>query len=197
MKYPKRSQYKHAKQKKYHVSNWAEYNEGLRRRGDLTVWFDEEAIANWKADKSGKPGGQRVYSEMAIETVSLIIIDPAGMVPLVALRRRKKPESARGGTCRDHAINGPRSWTTQSRWTPAIDAQRLNWLRRRRAIRSGGGAHPLAATRRTFSCRLCEARRTARDARPNLADLLAKFSRSVISKKDRSIDSIYFRGAYG
>ena len=40
MKYPKRSQYKHAKQKKYHVSNWAEYNEGLRRRGDLTVWFD-------------------------------------------------------------------------------------------------------------------------------------------------------------
>ena len=59
MKYPKRCQYKHAKQKKYHVRNWAEYNEGLRRRGDLTVWFDEEAIANWKADKTGKPGGQR------------------------------------------------------------------------------------------------------------------------------------------
>ena len=39
-----------------------------RRRGDLTVWFDEEAIAKWKADKTGKPGGQRVYSEMAIET---------------------------------------------------------------------------------------------------------------------------------
>ena len=68
MKYPKRSQYKHAKQKTYHVRNWAEYNEGLRRRGDLTVWFDEEAIANWKADKTGKPGGQRVYSDMAIET---------------------------------------------------------------------------------------------------------------------------------
>ena len=68
MKYPKRSQYKHAKQKKYHVRNWAEYNQGLRRRGDLTVWFDEEAIANWTADKTGKPGGQRVYSDMAIET---------------------------------------------------------------------------------------------------------------------------------
>ena len=68
MKYPKRSQYKHAKQKKYHVRNWAEYNEGLRRRGDLTVWFDEEAIANWMANKTGKPGGQRVYSDMAIET---------------------------------------------------------------------------------------------------------------------------------
>ena len=68
MKYPKRCQYKHAKQKKYHVRNWAEYNEGLRRRGDLIVWFDEEAIADWKADKTGKPGGQRVYSDMAIET---------------------------------------------------------------------------------------------------------------------------------
>ena len=49
MKYPKRSQYKHAKQKKYHVSNWAEYNEGLRRRGDLTVWFDE------RQSRTGRP----------------------------------------------------------------------------------------------------------------------------------------------
>ena len=82
MKYPKRCQYKHAKQKKYHVRNWAEYNEGLRRRGDLTVWFDEEAIANWKADKTGKPGGQRVYSDMAIET-GLVV----GMVYKLAYRQ--------------------------------------------------------------------------------------------------------------
>ena len=45
---------------------------GIQRRaapsGRFDVWFDEEAIANWKADKSGKPGGQRVYSDMAIET---------------------------------------------------------------------------------------------------------------------------------
>ena len=69
MKYPKRCQYKHAKQKKYHVRNWAEYNEGLRRRGDLTVWFDEEAIANWKADKTGASaincysGGQKLVHD--------------------------------------------------------------------------------------------------------------------------------------
>ena len=44
----------------------------MRRRGDLTVWFDEEAIANWMADKTGKPGGQRVYSDLAIET-SLVV----------------------------------------------------------------------------------------------------------------------------
>ena len=100
----------------------------------LTTTSEEEARSIWRLCSQNQ--------------LSFIIIDPAGMVPLVALRRTKKPGSARAGTCRDHAINGPRSWTTQSRGTPAIDAQRLNWLRRRRAIRSGGGAHPLAATRR-------------------------------------------------
>ena len=68
MKYPKRSQYKYAKQKKYRIRNWGKYNEALRRRGDLTIWFDADAIGKWKAKKTGKPGGQRVYSNMAIET---------------------------------------------------------------------------------------------------------------------------------
>ena len=100
------------------------------------------------ADDFGWESISVVAPRVGSHRLSFIIIDPAGTVPLVALRRTKKPGSARAGTCRDHAINGPRSWTTQSRGTPAIDAQRLNWLRRRRAIRSGGGAHPLAATRR-------------------------------------------------
>ncbi|KKL18024.1 hypothetical protein LCGC14_2479670 [marine sediment metagenome] len=30
---------------KHRVRNWAEYNESLRRRGDLTVWISEEALA--------------------------------------------------------------------------------------------------------------------------------------------------------
>ena len=92
MKYPKRCQYKHAKQKKYHVRNWAEYNEGLRRRGDLTVWFDEETIANWKADKTGKPGGQRVYSDMAIET-GLVV----RMVYKLAYRQTRLHQAKHGG----------------------------------------------------------------------------------------------------
>ena len=28
---------------KYHVTNWQEYERGLRSRGDITVWFSEEA----------------------------------------------------------------------------------------------------------------------------------------------------------
>ena len=43
MKYPKRSQYKYTKSR-YRIGNWPEYEAGLRRRGDLTVWFSEDAI---------------------------------------------------------------------------------------------------------------------------------------------------------
>ena len=30
---------------KYRVTNWAEYNEALRQRGDVTVWFSEAAVS--------------------------------------------------------------------------------------------------------------------------------------------------------
>ena len=84
--------------------------------------------------------------------------------------------------------DGGISGGTLERPGPAALARRHRcWSRRAGGDLQGRPADPL-------SCRLCEARRTARDARPNRADLLAKFSRSVISKKDRSIDSIYFRG---
>ncbi|MCK5711935.1 MAG: transposase, partial [Hyphomicrobiaceae bacterium] len=66
MKYPKRSQYKYAKSR-YRVRNWPEYEAGLRRRGDLTIWFSEDAIKSWREPPSGKPGGQRIYADLAIE----------------------------------------------------------------------------------------------------------------------------------
>ena len=55
MKYPKRSQYKYAKSP-YRIRNWPEYEEGLRRRGDLTIWFSNDAINSWRAPTSGRPG---------------------------------------------------------------------------------------------------------------------------------------------
>ena len=71
MKYPKRSQYKHAKSQ-YRVRNWPEYETGLRRRGDLTVWLSDEALEAWRAPASGKPGGQRTYADIAIEAALTI-----------------------------------------------------------------------------------------------------------------------------
>ena len=53
---------------KYRVRNWAAYEEAPRERGDITVWFDEEARGAWNAPPSGCPGGQRRYSDLAIVT---------------------------------------------------------------------------------------------------------------------------------
>ena len=43
---------------KYRVRNWAEYEKGVRQRGNITFWFNEEAINQWNAKKLGKPGDQ-------------------------------------------------------------------------------------------------------------------------------------------
>ncbi|TRD13445.1 transposase [Palleronia caenipelagi] len=52
---------------KYRVTNWADYNESLRRRGDVTIWLSEDAMAGWSSPPSGMRGAQRRYSDMAIE----------------------------------------------------------------------------------------------------------------------------------
>ena len=53
---------------KYRVANWPAYNRGLVRHGDVTVWLSSEAIADWTARRSGWRGGQRRYSDLAIES---------------------------------------------------------------------------------------------------------------------------------
>jgi hypothetical protein len=53
---------------KYRVTNWPEYDAALIKRGSLTIWMTEEAIAAWRAPATGKRGGQPIYSTIAIET---------------------------------------------------------------------------------------------------------------------------------
>ena len=53
---------------KYRLTNWATYEAGLRQRGSLTVWFNEEAIQAWRAAPRTTRGGQPHYSALAIET---------------------------------------------------------------------------------------------------------------------------------
>ncbi|MCP3918431.1 MAG: hypothetical protein GY711_23040 [bacterium] len=53
---------------RYRVANWPEYEQGLVRRGDVTVWFTPAAVASWKPTCNGKRGGQRRYPDLAIET---------------------------------------------------------------------------------------------------------------------------------
>lgn len=48
------------------VTNWSAYNEGLRQRGDLTVWISDEALSQWSAPRRTSRGGQPKYSDLAI-----------------------------------------------------------------------------------------------------------------------------------
>ncbi len=56
----------------YKVTNWTEYNNGLRRRGDITIWFTEAAITEWHPIKTGARGRPQKYSNLAIETALLV-----------------------------------------------------------------------------------------------------------------------------
>jgi hypothetical protein len=58
----------HIPKQKHRVTNWAEYDAGLRARGSLTVWFTPEAIEAWSAEPRTGRGGQPRYSSLAITT---------------------------------------------------------------------------------------------------------------------------------
>ena len=50
----------------YKTRNWPAYNEALKRRGSLTIWFDPAMI--WEAAATGRRGRQPDYSDAAIQT---------------------------------------------------------------------------------------------------------------------------------
>ena len=59
---------RHIPRQRHRVTNWREYDVCLRNRGSLTIWFTPDAIAGWKAQPRTTLGGQRHYSNLAIET---------------------------------------------------------------------------------------------------------------------------------
>ncbi|WP_084698336.1 transposase [Muricoccus aerilatus] len=50
------------------VTDWAEYDAGLRARGNLAVWFTAEAIEGWRAEARSGRGRQAKYPNLAIAT---------------------------------------------------------------------------------------------------------------------------------
>ena len=55
----------------YRVENWPEYEAGLRARGDVTIWFSEEAVRAWTPPPNGRRGGQRRYSDLVLSHYSI------------------------------------------------------------------------------------------------------------------------------
>ena len=53
---------------KYRVGNWREYERALVQRGDITLWLSADTIAAWTPAPAGRRGGQRKFSDHAIET---------------------------------------------------------------------------------------------------------------------------------
>src|SRR5918993_893437 len=58
----------------YRIRNWPQYEAVLKRRGDLTFWLDEAAIAGWQAPRRTTPGRQARYSDLAIELVLTLLL---------------------------------------------------------------------------------------------------------------------------
>lgn len=64
---------------KHRVTNWPDFNESLRRRGDLTVWISDDALGLWAAPRRTTRGGQPSYSDLAIElclTLGMVFKQP-------------------------------------------------------------------------------------------------------------------------
>lgn len=79
----------HIGKMKFKVTNWAEDEAGLRRRGSLTFWISPEALAGWAAPRRKTRGGQPRYSDLAIETTLML-----GMV--FGLRLRQSQSQSEG-----------------------------------------------------------------------------------------------------
>jgi transposase len=55
------------------IRNWSDYNAGLKQRGSLTFWIDEDVLQGWvEPELSGKRGESRYYSDVAIATMGTI-----------------------------------------------------------------------------------------------------------------------------
>ena len=56
----------------YRVGNWREYERALVQRGDVTLWLSADATDAWRPSPSGRPGGQKRFSDVAIETALVL-----------------------------------------------------------------------------------------------------------------------------
>ena len=53
---------------RYKIRNWADYNQSLINRGNLTIWFDDDVVQAWNAVRpNGRRGRDQTFSDIAIE----------------------------------------------------------------------------------------------------------------------------------
>src|SRR4051812_47994745 len=52
---------------KHKVTNWSDYNSGLKQRGSLKLWISSDVVRDWKYQGNHQRGGCYLYSDIAIE----------------------------------------------------------------------------------------------------------------------------------
>ena len=98
---------------KHRVTNWSEYNEGLRRRDDLTVWINENALGLWPASRRTTRGGLRSYSDLADElclTLSVAFSQPLRQTQSLMRSNAGCPSSYKVGRQSDLSTGGSGSF---------------------------------------------------------------------------------------
>lgn len=57
----------------YRLRNWGQYNRALVRRGSLTIWVGDDALAAWhEHGQTGRRGCPRLYADAAILTMATL-----------------------------------------------------------------------------------------------------------------------------
>ena len=79
----------HIPKMEHRVTNWPEYEAGLRSRGSLTLWITPDALAQWAAAPRTTRGGQAQsqYSDVAIESTLML-----GCAFKLRLRQTGRPD---------------------------------------------------------------------------------------------------------
>ena len=75
--------------KTYRVKNWRQCDKALRSRGDITIWFSDEATRAWTAKQTGKPGRQKKYSELVLSKYTNDLRSPLNNALRIPFGHRK------------------------------------------------------------------------------------------------------------
>lgn len=149
----------HIGKMKFKVTNWAEYEAGLRRRGSMTLWITPAALAGWAAPRRKTRGGQPRYYDLAIETtlmlgmvfglrlrqsegllssvLDMMVLDlPAPDHTTLSRRARTWKPSARSND-RQHVVDGPIHVLVDSTGLKVYGAGQ--WLEERHGAKSRRG----------------------------------------------------------
>jgi hypothetical protein len=62
-----------SKKARYRVTNWPEYDRALVARGQISIWFEREALEEkWTPEPTGKRGAPARYSAWAIQVMWML-----------------------------------------------------------------------------------------------------------------------------